>query len=137
MDDTTLSPADLRRLTGISRKALRLYEARGLLTRPLRTPHGWRRYPPQVVEEVRFIRAALEVGIRLEDLKPALDAWRRGQSPCPLLAQALQRRLTEVEARLQALQRQHQRLQALVARWDCSCPPTPEVCHQVEQAVHS
>ena len=131
MEREGLSPAQVQRLTGASRKALRLYEALGLLARPWRTHTGWRRYPPRVVEEVRFVRSALAAGLHLEDVKPALDAWRRGESPCPLLARALERRLAEVEERLQALTQQHQRLKALVARWDCLCPPTPLVCPQV------
>lgn len=131
MNKGTLSPAQLRRLTGVSRKALRLYEARGLLTKPVRTYTGWRVYPPRAVDEVRFIRSALAVGLHLDDLKPALDAWRRGRSPCPILAPLLRKRLAEVEARYQALARQRQRLLALVEQWDCLCPPTPEVCPQI------
>ncbi|MSQ13827.1 MAG: MerR family transcriptional regulator [Dehalococcoidia bacterium] len=74
MEPTDLSPGDIQRLTGASRKALRLYEARGLLTRPARTHTGLRRYARCTIEEVRFIRAAIAAGLRLDDLKPALEA---------------------------------------------------------------
>jgi DNA-binding transcriptional MerR regulator len=35
--------------TGVSRKALRLYEARGILPPALRTASGYRRYPADVL----------------------------------------------------------------------------------------
>lgn len=136
MNRDLLSPAQVRRLTGVSRKALRLYEERGLLTPPIRTYTGWRRYPPAVVDEVRFIRSALAVGLHLEDLKPALAAWRKGKSPCSYLLPSLQARLAEVDARLQALTRQRQHLQVLIEAWDCLCPPTSEVCPQIAEVMH-
>ena len=34
--------------SGVSRKAIRLYEARGILPPPRRTPAGYRRYPADV-----------------------------------------------------------------------------------------
>jgi DNA-binding transcriptional MerR regulator len=40
-----LSPSEAARRLGISAKALRLYEERGLIT-PVRTPAGWRAYGP-------------------------------------------------------------------------------------------
>lgn len=68
-----LSVAELMRSTGASRKALHVYEGRGLIKKPLRNRHGWREYSPKVIEEVRFIREALAAGLRLQDVKPSLD----------------------------------------------------------------
>ncbi len=41
-----LSPAEAAQRLGVSAKALRLYEERGLLC-PIRTEAGWRAYGPQ------------------------------------------------------------------------------------------
>ena len=137
MEDRGLTYAQVRRLTGASRKALRLYEARGLIRPPWRTPRGWRRYPQEVMDEVRFIRSALAVGLRLEDLRPALEAWRRGRGACVHLLPALQRRLEEVEARFQVVARQRRHLRRLVQEWDiaCPCPPEGTVCPQITREV--
>ena len=41
--------------SGFSRKALRLYEARGILPAPRRTPAGYRIYPAEVLEVLAFV----------------------------------------------------------------------------------
>lgn len=86
MEQKTLKPSAIMRLTGARRKALRLYEDKFLITAPCRTHTGQRVYPPRVLEEVRFIRGALEVGFHLRDVKPALETWRKGGSVCPYRA---------------------------------------------------
>ena len=46
--DMHLSPAETARRFGVSIKALRLYESRGLL-KPLRSEAGWRTYGPDQI----------------------------------------------------------------------------------------
>jgi DNA-binding transcriptional MerR regulator len=54
---------------GTTPRALRLYEARGLLRPPPRTPSGQREYGPAEVARVRVIRNLLALGLTLEDLR--------------------------------------------------------------------
>ncbi|MGW4557962.1 MerR family transcriptional regulator [Streptomyces sp. NPDC004279] len=54
---------------GATPRALRLYEARGLLRPPPRTPSGQRQYSPAEVARVRVIRNLLALGLTLEDLR--------------------------------------------------------------------
>ena len=54
---------------GTTPRALRLYEARGLLPPPPRTPSGQREYGPAEVARVRVIRGLLALGLTLEDLR--------------------------------------------------------------------
>jgi MerR family transcriptional regulator, copper efflux regulator len=82
VDRESFSSSELLLITGVSRRALRLYESRGLLTRPVRTYTGRLRYSVKTIEEVRFIRAAIRAGLQLKDLKSALDEWRQGKSAC-------------------------------------------------------
>jgi DNA-binding transcriptional MerR regulator len=55
--------------TGTTPRALRLYEARGLLRPPPRTPSGQREYGPAEVARVRVIRTLLALGLTLEDIR--------------------------------------------------------------------
>ena len=137
MENASLSTADLGRLTGATRKALRLYEQRGLITRPERSYSGWRQYQPKAVEEVRFILGSLAAGLHLADLKPALDAWRSGKSACPSIAQVLEQRIGEVQARLRLLSGQRERLKAIARERDCACPPTRSICPQLTEPRQS
>ncbi|MEU9166286.1 MerR family transcriptional regulator [Streptomyces sp. NPDC048420] len=54
---------------GTTPRALRLYEARGLLPPPARTVSGQREYGSAEVARVRVIRGLLALGLTLEDLR--------------------------------------------------------------------
>lgn len=118
---SVLPAAELTRLTGATRKALRVYESRGLLTAPQRDRHGRRRYAERTIEEVRFIQSARSAGLPLKDLKTALEEWRRGRSACPPLLTLARRRATELEEQIRVLEQQRRRL--LTTLSDCGCTP--------------
>jgi DNA-binding transcriptional MerR regulator len=79
-----LNPSEAARRLGVSVKALRLYEQRGLIA-PVRTAAGWRAYGPDEMARVTEIAALRELGLSLsqvarvltgdsESLEPALAA---------------------------------------------------------------
>lgn len=81
-----LSPSEAAHQLGVSAKALRLYEERGLL-RPARTSTGWRVYGAADLERAAEIVSLRSLGFSLaqvervmggvaEGLEPALDALR-------------------------------------------------------------
>ena len=59
-----LSPSETARRFGISIKALRLYERRGLLN-PLRSEAGWRTYGPDQIARLHQILALKRLGLSL------------------------------------------------------------------------
>jgi DNA-binding transcriptional MerR regulator len=59
--------------TGTTPRALRLYEARGLLPPPPRSPSGQREYGPAEVARVRAVRELLALGLTLEDVGRRAD----------------------------------------------------------------
>ena len=79
-----LNPAEAARRLGVSAKALRLYEQRGLVA-PVRTAAGWRAYGPDEMARAAEIAALRALGLSLvqvsrvlkgdiQDLEPALAA---------------------------------------------------------------
>lgn len=58
------SPSEAARRLGVSVKALRLYETRGLVT-PLRLSNGWRAYHPDAIDQVARICALRNLGLSL------------------------------------------------------------------------
>src|SRR5262249_56450192 len=62
-----LSPAETARRFGVSIKALRLYEQRGLLT-PLRSEAGWRTYGPDQIARLHQILALKDLGLSLASI---------------------------------------------------------------------
>jgi len=59
-----LSPSEAARRLGVSAKALRLYEQRGLVT-PLRTAAGWRAYGPDQMARADGVVALRRLGLTL------------------------------------------------------------------------
>jgi DNA-binding transcriptional MerR regulator len=97
MDDL-LDIAEVVRRTGISSRALRFYEARGLL-KPLRTASGRRVYGPGELERVNQILALKKAGLTLAQIQ---RLGGRGAIDLPRLVAA---QLEAIET--QALELQH------------------------------
>jgi DNA-binding transcriptional MerR regulator/aryl carrier-like protein len=67
-----LSPAEAARALGVSAKALRLYEQRGLVT-PARTQAGWRAYGEADMDRAREIVALRALGLSLAQVDCVLS----------------------------------------------------------------
>ncbi len=89
-----LSPSEAAERLGVSAKALRLYEQRGLVT-PIRTAAGWRAYGPQEMARAAEIAALRALGFSLAQIARVL-----GRNPQGLeLALAAQQAALEGQAR--------------------------------------
>jgi len=71
-----LTVAGLARAGGVGVETVRYYQRRGLLETPDRPENGIRRYGPDAVRRLRFVRAAQAAGFTLEQVAEliALDA---------------------------------------------------------------
>ena len=67
-----LNPSEAARRLGVSAKALRLYEQRGLIA-PVRTAAGWRAYGPDEMARVAEIVALRELGLSLAQVARVLE----------------------------------------------------------------
>ncbi|MDX1423846.1 MAG: MerR family transcriptional regulator [Kiloniellales bacterium] len=66
-----LSPSEAAKKLGVSAKALRIYEQRGLIT-PVRTAIGWRAYGPEEVSRAAEIVALRSLGFSLTQIARVL-----------------------------------------------------------------
>ncbi len=107
-----LSPSEAARHLGISAKALRLYEERGLL-RPTRTATGWRAYGPDDVRRAAEIVALRSLGFSLKQVERVVSGDAAGLEPALGALQArlelelgqLSQRLEKVDVLRRALAR--------------------------------
>ncbi len=104
--------SQVARRTGLSAKAVRLYEANGLIDPPARTSAGYRTYTDQVLPVLRFIRRAQALGLSLKEIKRILDLQRGGQQPCTLVIDLIDDHLAEIDRRIGDLDALRQSLQA-------------------------
>ncbi len=83
-----LSPSEAARRLGISAKALRLYEQRGLIA-PVRTAAGWRAYGPDEMARVAEIAALRELGLSLSQVARVLEGDSESLEPALAAHQAV------------------------------------------------
>ncbi|RYF97745.1 MAG: MerR family transcriptional regulator [Caulobacteraceae bacterium] len=96
MSHPYLSAADAARHVGVSAKALRLYEDRGLLT-PGRTPAGWRAYGPADIARAEQIASLRKLGLSLTQVASVLSGKTSGLEPALAAHQtALESHLTQL-----------------------------------------
>lgn len=91
--DLILTPAEAARALGISAKALRLYEQRGLIA-PIRNGIGWRHYGPDQIARIKEIVALRALGLSLAQIAGVLSGERQG------LASALSEHQARLEGNL-------------------------------------
>ncbi len=75
-----LTVAEVSRRSGFAASALRFYEDKGLIDAS-RTAGGQRRYRRTVLRRLAFIRAAGNVGLRLDEIATELATLPQGRSP--------------------------------------------------------
>lgn len=91
---------ELARSTGTTTRALRYYEAQGLLSAP-RRGNGYRDYDESHLRLVREIHALQAVGFALEDTRPFVECLVAGNASgdsCPDSVAVYRRKLSEVDA---------------------------------------
>ncbi len=67
---------------GVTAKTVRYYESIGLIDEPDRTSSGYRDYPLEAVERVRFIRDAQATGLTLAEISSVLELKVAGTASC-------------------------------------------------------
>ncbi|MFL6059751.1 MAG: MerR family transcriptional regulator [Marmoricola sp.] len=108
---------DLAERGGVSVKAVRYYEARGLLS-PDRAENGYRTYDDSDVGVVREIRALLSLGLTAEQTRPFVECLRAGNDRadvCPASLSAYQSRIDDIDDRIAELTALRTQLAGLLA----------------------
>ena len=82
-----LNPSEAARRLGVSAKALRLYEQRGLIA-PIRTAAGWRAYGPDEMARAAEIVALRALGLSLAQVARVLEGDAQGLEPALAAHQA-------------------------------------------------
>jgi len=96
---------ELANATCVGVETVRFYEREGLLPEPPRTEGGYRVYDVDAVRRIRFILRAKELGFTLADTKELLELRVTDPDACGDVEGAARAKITDVEARIQELER--------------------------------
>lgn len=122
-----LRVAELAAAAGTSADTVRYYERAGLLHPPARTSSGYRVFPAETVERLRFIHGCQRLGLRLREIRDLLDIRDTGECPCEPAETLLSRRLVELDEELTRLTALRAELTHMVAALPSDyCPPPIE-----------
>jgi MerR family mercuric resistance operon transcriptional regulator len=105
----------LSALTGASVETIRYYERIRLLAPPPRGQNGQRLYGYADVRALVFVRRSRELGFALDEIR-ALLHLAEGKPTCRQVLDIVLPRLEDVRARLRALRRMQDALDAMVSR---------------------
>ncbi len=112
----SMSIGQLAKDAGVGVDTIRYYERDGLLSPAGRLASGYRRYGVTELKRLRFIRRAKALGFSLEDIRSLLTLSE--QQSVAEVKRAAQTKLTDIEQRINELERIRSGLRTLIA----ACP---------------
>lgn len=105
--------SDVAKKTGLTSKAIRFYEEKGLVTPPLRSENGYRSYTQQHLNELTLLRQARQVGFNLEECGELVTLFNDpARHSADVKARTLQK-VAEIERHIIELQQMRTQLLAL------------------------
>ncbi|MEU8821222.1 MerR family transcriptional regulator [Actinoplanes sp. NPDC048796] len=104
---------ELARRTGTTVRALRYYEAAGLVV-PRRLSNGYREYEPVAVRQVTQIRELMALGLSVEETRPFVESIANGDDVCAAALATFRSTVTNLEKRISELTAQRAALDARI-----------------------
>jgi MerR family copper efflux transcriptional regulator len=120
-----LTIGQVARQSNVGVETIRFYERQGLIPPPPRRSSGYRSYTQEVIQRIRFIRRAKELGFTLPEIGELL-ALRDSNGAFRDVRPLLQRKQIEVQERLQALDKINASLGRLLGQ--CAAAPNEDAC---------
>lgn len=119
----------------VSPDAVRHYTKMGLLN-PLRSElNGYRYFDLVEQNKLAFILSAKKLGFSLKEIAQILHTAEHGDTPCPLVRELIQRRLSEVREEIAESERLASRLEHACEKWrdlPDRMPSGDSICHLIE-----
>ena len=101
----SLTIGQLAKIAGVGVETVRFYERKGLLAEPNRRPSGYRQYGEEVVNRLRFIKRAKELGFTLNEIKELLSLRLDPTTTCAAVKERAEEKIDDIEAKIRTLRR--------------------------------
>ena len=112
-----LKIGELARRTGVTAKAIRFYERKGVLPPAERAPNGYRLYDGDAVGMLHFVKQASGLGLTLAEIKEIVAIRQGGRPPCTHVHQLLRVKATELDRKLKDLVEVRKRIRRSLSGW--------------------
>jgi MerR family transcriptional regulator, copper efflux regulator len=116
---TTLTIGQAAQKASVGVETIRFYERKGLIVQPQKpASRGFRTYSREIIQRIRFIRQAQELGFSLKEIDVLLGLRADPGNDCAMVQLRAQQKLAEVERKMAQLQKIGSALKEVIA----ACP---------------
>jgi len=113
-----LTIGKVARLAEVGVETIRFYERKGLIDEPPRKRSGYRQYPEDTVQRLRFIRRAKELGFTLKEIKELLTLRIEPETTCEDIRRRAEAKMEDIEEKILTLTRMKEALVKLTHSCD-------------------
>ena len=103
-------------------ETIRYYERRALIAQPEKPRDGYRRYAPEVVARIRFIKNAQELGFSLKEVTELLELRIDRETACEDVREQAEAKISDITSKIAALQNMKSVLRQLVESCNARAP---------------
>ena len=118
--------------SGVSAKAIRYYEASGLIASADRSEGGYRVYGEADIRTLRFIRRARDLGFSIERIRRLLDLWHDKKRASADVKRLALDHVGEIDAKIAALVAMRDAVQELAVACDGDHRPECPILRDLE-----
>lgn len=111
---TFLRTGEVARQAEVNVETLRFYERQGILPEPPRRESGYREYPPETVDLIRFIKRAQELGFSLKEIRGLLELRQGPRHATGQVPRLVRAKIAEIEHKIHDLEAMSQALAGLL-----------------------
>jgi len=132
-----LTSGKLAKEAGVNLETVRFYERKAILPHPPRTASGYRIFPSEAVQRIRFIRRAQQLGFTLKEITELLALSSNRRKNCGAVRGRAEQKIAEIERKIAALTAMKEALKEISAACTgraraLSCPMLESLCSEKE-----
>jgi MerR family mercuric resistance operon transcriptional regulator len=114
----SLTIGHLADASGVNLETVRYYERRGLLPKPPRSASGYRLFPIEAAQRLRFIHRAKELGFSLKEIGELLSLRVSPRTTSAGIRAKAEAKIADIQSRIRSLESMEKTLRKLAK----SCP---------------
>lgn len=116
MKETPFTIGKVASVSGVGIETIRFYEREGLIPEPPRRESGYRQYSPAIIDRVRFIKRAKDLGFTLAEIKELLGLSVGPKTTCVDVKQKALEKMKEMDAKISDLKKIRKALKLLTGQ---------------------
>jgi Hg(II)-responsive transcriptional regulator len=98
-----LTVGELAKKANVNVETIRYYERRRIMPRPMRTRAGYRIYPDDAVQRLRFVKRAQELGFSLKEIQELLNLRVAPGTTSRDIRQRAETKISDIKKKIQSL----------------------------------